>query len=192
MAPLNSNLSLAEIDKYWPDLRQGMHSPQCPLLSAQKIYRFSSHRLPEEKQITSPWWFADADFKKLGPYLRLDPTNPGLVARLQGAVCYEWSEMDLLITAELTCATKVFQGPGRIQVEPTKNDSVIIYQPPQDLNQTYIPGLRPGRGRPADPKVRQAIQFITRKRLAGLDAIDRAILKAKGKVVVMPGNPTLH
>ena len=192
MPILNPKLTLAEIDRHWPDLRAGMHSPECVVLEPQKLYRFSSRCLVPEKQISSPWWFGEADFKKLAPFLSLDSFNPGFIARLQGAVCYEWSTMDVLLTAELAAPIRVFQGPGKIQVERNKSQSVIIFQPPQDLSQTYIPGVRPGVNQPCSSEVLTAIKLVRRDYLAGPDAIDRAIANACGKMIFMPGNPRLH
>jgi hypothetical protein len=68
----------------------------------------------------------------------------------------------------------------------------VIYQAPQDVLQTYIPGLASSRNCPADPAVITAIRIQGTHALGGLDAVDRAIVNARGKTVIVPGNPMVH
>lgn len=190
---LNPGLSLAEIPKLHPDLRAGMHSPRVVELRPQWLYKFSSQKVPANSRKASPWWFTEQEFEKVKRFFSLDKANPGFIGRIQAAVRYDWSDMDLLLTYQLTRPIKAFQGPGTWQVERTQAGSTIVYQAPPDLLQTYIPGLKNTPHCPANREVENALIPIgIPLELPGPDAVDRAIMNASGKTVYLSGNPTLH
>jgi len=187
MSIINESLSTAEIPSSWPELNDGMRLPRVKLLAPQNIYKFASRRVPVTRRMESPWWFAESDFKKLEPYLDLDSSNPGFVARIQGAVCYDWSDMDVLMVARLLKPMNVFQGPGKCVVERTQRGGTICYQPPQDLKQTFIPGIR------TVPEVKENVRLQKQMLLAGPDEIDQAMKQIPaGKFGIMRGNPLVH
>lgn len=192
-AVLNSLLSTGDISRLYPDLPTGMHSPKVVEIRPQLLRKFSSRKVREEYRKATPWWFTEREFEKVRRFLSLDKSNPGFIGRIQAAVRYDWSDMDLLLTYRLTKPVRVFQGPGVWQVEKTSAGSVIIYQAPPDLLQTYVPGLKNTDYARADPEVENALIPVGMPHaLPGPDAIDKAIMNASGKTVYLSGNPTLH
>lgn len=189
---INANLDVRQIATLCPDLWDGMHSPTVATLAGGQIYKFTRASLPSARQIASPWWFTEAEFQKVRNYLRLDPGNVGSLARTQAAVKYEWSDMDMLVTATVLEPIRVFMGPGKWQVESTAAGSTVVFQAPQDLRQMYIPGIVDRATRALNASGTRALGNFRYQPVPSGDAIDQAILALQGKTVVIYGNPVLH
>lgn len=189
---INDTLSVRDITSRYRDLMEGMYSPRVVILNGGRIFKFTSSRIPVSNQPASPWWFRESDFQKLQTYLRLDPGNPGFIARLQAAVKYQWSEMDMLLTAVITHPIRVFVGPGKWQMERTAAGSTITFQPPDDLMQTYLPNIVDSASRTLNSDGQRALRIVAAVRLGGDDVVDRAIKTLPGKNIIVPGNPKIH
>ncbi|HUG42453.1 MAG TPA: hypothetical protein VMM12_18465 [Longimicrobiales bacterium] len=193
MSPiLNADLHVNQIRKLCPDLLAGMYSPRVVTLTGGTVYKFTSAKVPAAARLASPWWFDETEFRKLDAYLKLDPGNVAFLARTQGAVKYEWSDMDTLIAAHVAAPIRVFSGPGKWQLETTKTGSHIAFQAPADLLQTYIPNIVDRATRRLNATGRAALRLISTTTVTSGDAIDQAIQTLRGKTIVIPGNPTVQ
>ena len=208
---LNENLSIAQIKVRYPDLESGMHGPKVTTLTGPRIYKFAGsvrfaeptprgrpggkrlgRLVPLAQQLRSPWWFDESAFHSLQRFLSLDPSNQGFIIRGQAAIHYGWSVIDRLITARVLQPFRVFQGPGRWQVERTAGGSSIVFQAPDDLLQTYVPNIGPLAGRTVPIDAQPGLEVVSDEAIPSGDEIDETIQAITGKTVVIPGNTRMH
>ena len=192
MPPINDSLSVTQIQTLCPDLYDGMYSPLVATLTGGTMYKFAQSSRPKPKQVASPWWFTEAEYQKMKRFLDLDPGNVGFLARCQAAVMYGWSDMDTLVTATITHPIKVFVGPGKWQLEKTTAGSAIIFQAPDDVQQTYIPGIVDPVTGALNSAGNRALRNFRHTRITSGDLIDDLIRSIPGKTIIIPGNPNVH
>ena len=190
--PINDHLMLNHKTLY-SDLMSGMTVHRVITLSVGSyLYRFASGKDPMDTQISSPWWFTEAEYLKLQNYFRLNPQNIGFIARTQGAVKYGWSDMDMLVKARIIYPINGFVGPGNWVLERTAANSTITFQPPTDLFQLYLPNIREPQVKQLSAEGKKAIQFCQATPISSGDAIDKTIQNMPKKTIIIPGNPQLH
>jgi hypothetical protein len=192
MPPINAFLHVADIPTLCPDLYDGMYSPIVVTIAGGRIYKFAQSSRPPAQQVASPWWFTEAEYQKMKRFLDLDPRNLGFLARSQAAVKYEWSDMDTLITAKVLHPIRVFMGPGRWQVERTAAGSQIVFQAPDDVQQSYLPGIVDRAARSLNSIGKRALGGFQYTPITSGDAIDDLMRSIPGKTIVIPGNPSIH
>jgi hypothetical protein len=138
----------------WPhqhELPKGIH-----------LYRFIDlSKTPSSLGADGPWWFEYEHFQTMRTFAERNGYSLGYVARLFAAILYEWSEVNAVVRARVTCGPLlVWKGKGK-QVEATGKDPrdiaalhgvVTAAQPvvarkmtptqgPLEVLQLYIPGL---------------------------------------------------
>src|SRR4051812_8380326 len=111
--------SKAELDR----AEQGIRSPKVVTLQAgEAVFRFAStvdpttgKGRPSSEWARGPWWFLEADYRKVIDRHRSGPLALGTVARSAAAVQPSWSRMDVSIKAYLRFDTEVYLGKGKTQ-----------------------------------------------------------------------------
>ena len=195
MAIFNADLSLDTIHRQHPRALEGMVEGKIrvAVLKAGTVYKFASSGTPWNLRISSPWWFTAEAFEQIkSKWTEFDPDSPGEVARAMGAISHEFTKdapIDQYIEATVGHPTNVFMGPGKAQYYRKRG---IYYDPPKDLLQMYIPGLRNANDTPSD----LCSQLITEPwphPLATSNELDILNINRRvGTLVIIPGKFTWH
>ena len=191
----NDSLSQKDILKTHPDVYDGMVEGKITVrtLYAGTIYKFAEAARPIPEKLSSPWWWSQRAFDQVREVMKLDSSNPGEIARMLGAVKYEWSKLDQLIIASIGHPIKVFMGPGRMQFGDNLVKGDILFDPPEDLQQTYIPGIRGCKTKSLSSMgfdVIQNPQFIPITSKDDLGITNRSF--RSGTMVLLSGKISLH
>jgi hypothetical protein len=146
---INSDLATTH-DEYQRAIL-GMRHPEVVLLPAgSALFRFASTRnvksgasIPSHEWARGPWWFLEADYRKVIERYQAGALGLGTVARAAAAVQPSWSAMDVSIKARLRFDTNVYLGKGKTQHrDPLPNGMFVTLSGWPDIDQVYIPNLR--------------------------------------------------
>lgn len=113
------------------------------------VFRFASTRRPDTGEAIlstawahGPWWFREADYRRILTHFHTGALGLGTVARAAGAVQPSWSLMDVSIKAYLRFDTEVYVGKGKTQYrDMLPNGMFVTLAGWPDIDQLYIPGL---------------------------------------------------
>jgi hypothetical protein len=120
------------------------------LQAGDVLFRFAStgnprtgQSIPTTNWAGSPWWFLEADYRKILARHQAGALALGTVAQSAAAVQPSWSRMDVSIKARLRSDTEVYLGKGRPQYRDLlPNGMYMTLTGWSDVDQVYIPGLR--------------------------------------------------
>lgn len=126
------------------------------LALGQRYFRFANSAMPIDRQIAGGWWIEYETFAAIVRFAR-EHSEPGHAARYLLALPFAWTACDVLVTAILEAPLDAYRGQGKPARGDHPDDRGTIFIPPQHLyiQQLYIPGLAPVRGR-AFPQVETA------------------------------------
>ena len=128
---INENISLNNLSTFeYERLKSGIKSPRLETIPVTTpIFRFASSlnrrrnkQANQNEQVQGPWWLGTEDYLKIEReyWLGFSQKNGdksvamplGWYARRAAAIRQEWSNVDLLIRAEVVASVKVYKGLG--------------------------------------------------------------------------------
>lgn len=145
----NANLETTKLEI--AQAEEGMRRPTVETLAAgETIFRFASTKkpksgedVPSDRWARGPWWFRDADYRKILQRYQAGGLGLGTVARSAGAVQPSWSLMNVSIKARLLDDIKVYIGKGSTQYRDVlPNGMYVTLTGWPDIEQVYIPDIR--------------------------------------------------
>jgi hypothetical protein len=146
------------IDDARPHARGGMTMLRdVELKPGQVLYRFGDARRPGD----GPWWWEAEHFRQIEGFARRHGYSLSYSARLHGAILFAWSNVDLLVRAEVTAPIVALKGRGLQVGGPSLGARMTPMQSVNEAYQLYIPGF----GREVPSAFGPALNVVHRQRL---------------------------
>lgn len=118
----------------WPEFNGGIQIPKrIHLPIGQKYYRFASSRAPREKALSGAWWLDYENFSKISRFVKEKHMTVREAARYFLAIPKDWSDLDLLVSANQMFPMDSYAGEGRKATGSHSADLGSSYIPPQHI-----------------------------------------------------------
>jgi hypothetical protein len=131
--------------------------------------------VPEEVNLSSPWWLEPEAFADIGVSADVTGLDRQRVARLKLSVSERYGVFDTIFCVRLRCALGALRGKGNPVYEPSEPSALepppIWAFPGREVMQVFIPGLRDLHDRPTDLAA-QAFQLLGTRPVHAWQAID--------------------
>jgi hypothetical protein len=114
--------------------------------AGHRYYRFGDSNKSGSQNLSSPWWIDYETYKGIVLWGRDAGISDGYMGRLKLAIGYQNGSCDLVVSVTFATRLRAYTGPGRVifgdpneKGETAKNG--MIWAPPQDVKQYFIPGM---------------------------------------------------